>query len=99
MPGGGWNKGIKNSTGSGFKGRKHTTETIEILKNRSKDIYQKPKAQKVQTNDLCDYNCEQIAKYQFANGKNVALKVLIPALQKENSSVKEKIIMNEQQKV
>jgi hypothetical protein len=45
MGAGGWNKGIKNSTGTAFKNKKHKPESIEKLKNRSKDVYKKPKAE------------------------------------------------------
>lgn len=66
---GGWNKGIKNSTGTAFKNKKHKPESIEKLKNRSKDVYKKPKAEPIDTTDLCEYGCEQAAKYKFANNK------------------------------
>jgi hypothetical protein len=66
---GGWNKGIKNSTGSAFKGKKHSEEAISKLKNRPKDIYKKPNAEFVESTELCNYGCGQIAKYKFANNK------------------------------
>lgn len=69
MPAGGWNKGIKNSTGSAFKGKKHSAETIEKLKNRPKESYKKPKAQEIKTREKCEYGCEQNANFKFANGK------------------------------
>lgn len=69
MGAGGWNKGIKNSTGGGFKGKKHNQDSITKLKNRPKEIYQKPKAIEVNTSELCNYGCGQVAKYKFANGK------------------------------
>lgn len=69
MGAGGWNKGIKNSTGTAFKGKKHSTEAIDKLKNRPRDIYKKPKAESIVTTDLCEYGCGQIAKYKFAKGK------------------------------
>ena len=69
MGAGGWNKGIKNSTGTAFKNKKHKPESIEKLKNRAKDVYKKPKAEPIDTTDLCEYGCEQIAKYKFANNK------------------------------
>jgi hypothetical protein len=66
---GGWNKGIKNSTGSAFNGKKHTEESVNKLKNRPKDIYKKPKAEEISTTDICNYGCGQVAKYKFSNGK------------------------------
>lgn len=69
MSAGGWNKGIKNSTGSAFKGKKHSDETIKKLKNRAKECYKKPKAENVNTHEKCQYGCEQLAQYKFANGK------------------------------
>ena len=69
MPAGGWNKGIKNSTGSAFKGKKHSKETIEKLKNRPRESYKKPKAEKVDTQEKCHYGCNQTANFKFANGK------------------------------
>lgn len=66
---GGWNKGIKNSTGLAFKGKKHSVESVEKLKNRPKDIYKKPKAEEIITSELCGYGCNQTAKYKFSNGK------------------------------
>lgn len=66
---GGWNKGIKNSTGSAFKGKKHTEESVIKLKNRPKDIYKKPKAEEISTTDICNYGCGQTAKYKFSNSK------------------------------
>lgn len=44
---GGWNKGIKGSTGSAFKGRHHSNESKEKLKNRSKDIYKNRRQQNI----------------------------------------------------
>jgi hypothetical protein len=69
MAAGGWNKGIKNSTGSAFKGKKHSAETIEKLKNRPKESYKKPKAEKVNTQEMCHYGCGQTAQFRFANKK------------------------------
>lgn len=69
MPAGGWNKGIKNSTGSAFKGKKHSVETIEKLKNRPRESYKKPKAVEIKTQVKCDYGCNQNANFKFANGK------------------------------
>ena len=69
MPAGGWNKGIKNSTGSGFKGKKHSEESINKLKNRPKELYKRPKAEKIDTNENCQYGCNSRAYYKFANGK------------------------------
>jgi len=66
---GGWNKGIKNSTGTAFKGKKHKQESIEKLKNRPKDCYKKPQAEPITTTSKCDYGCSQIAKYKFSNDK------------------------------
>lgn len=66
---GGWNKGIKNSTGTAFKGKKHSAEAVDKLKNRPKDIYKKPKAEEILTSELCLYGCNQVARYKFANGK------------------------------
>jgi hypothetical protein len=66
---GGWNKGIKNSTGTAFKGKHHTPEAVYKLKNRPKEIYKKPKAEEIQTTAICNYGCGGIAKYKFANGK------------------------------
>ena len=36
---GGWNKGIKNSTGTAFKGKKHSADTVDKLKSRPKEVY------------------------------------------------------------
>lgn len=69
MPAGGWNKGIKNSTGTAFKGKKHSIETIEKLKNRPNESYKKPKAEKINTEEKCQYGCGQTAKFKFANKK------------------------------
>lgn len=66
---GGWNKGIKNSTGTAFKGKKHKQESIEKLKNRPKECYKKPQAESIDTIDKCDYGCNEVAKYKFSNGK------------------------------
>lgn len=66
---GGWNKGIKNSTGAAFKGKKHSAEAVEKLKNRPKDIYKKPQATEYVGQGLCDYGCGQKANYQFKAGK------------------------------
>mgnify|MGYP001281155190 CR=1 FL=1 len=66
---GGWNKGIKNSTGSAFKDKKHTEETKEKLKNRPKECYKKPQAAEYIGTELCNYGCGQPAKYQFKAGK------------------------------
>lgn len=66
---GGWNKGIKNSTGMGFKGKKHNQKSIEKLKNRPKECYKKPQAESIETTNKCAYGCGNIAKYKFSNGK------------------------------
>jgi len=68
MSAGGWNKGIKG-TGGGMKGKKHSAEAIEKLKNRSKECYKKPMASAIITTELCDYGCNTTAKYIFRNGK------------------------------
>jgi hypothetical protein len=69
MAAGGWNKGIKNSTGSAFIGKHHSEETIEKLKNRPKEIYKKPQAIEYNGDELCEYGCNQKAKYKFKAGK------------------------------
>ena len=81
MAQGGWNKGIKNSTGihkgtkhradslSTVVGRKRSVSTVEKLKNRPKECYKKPKAEHIKTDALCDYGCGLDAAYQFSNGK------------------------------
>lgn len=66
---GGWNKGIKNSTGTAFKGKKHSADTVDKLKSRPKEVYKKPKAEEIITSEICEYGCCQTAKYKFANGK------------------------------
>jgi hypothetical protein len=68
MGAGGWNKGIKG-TGGGMKGKKHSADAIEKIKNRPKETYKKPQAEPIITTDLCNYGCGQIAKYQFSKGK------------------------------
>jgi hypothetical protein len=68
MKAGGWNKGIKG-TGGGMRNKRHTATTVEKLKNRPKEIYKKPKAEEISTTDLCNYGCNQSAKYKFSNGK------------------------------
>lgn len=65
---GGWNKGIKNSTGSAFKDKKHTPESVEKLKNRPRECYKKPQASEYIGNELCKYGCGQIAKFTFKSG-------------------------------
>lgn len=65
---GGWNKGIKG-TGGGMLNKKHSLESIDKLKNRPKEIYKKPKAEFINTTEICEYGCGQIAKYKFAKGK------------------------------
>ena len=69
MPVGGWNKGVKNSTGSAFKGKTHSKETIEKLKSRPRESYKKPKAENVDTQEPCQYGCNQEAQFKFANQK------------------------------
>jgi hypothetical protein len=69
MSAGGWNKGIKNSTGVGFKGKHHSEESIEKLKSRPKEIYKKPQAFDYTGQELCNYGCGQVAKYRFKGGK------------------------------
>ena len=69
MGAGGWNKGIKNSTGIAFKNKKHSDATITKLKNRPKESYKKPKAESIETNKLCEYGCGQLARFKFAKGK------------------------------
>lgn len=69
MPAGGWNKGIKNSTGSAFKGKSHSSETKEKLKNRPKEIYKKPIPEEIITQEICEYGCGNNALYKFSNGK------------------------------
>jgi len=49
--------------------RKHTEAEKQKLRDRPKEIYKKPKATPIATTELCQYNCGQIAKYSFANGK------------------------------
>lgn len=66
---GGWNKGIKNSTGNAFKGKSHSKETKEKLKNRPKEIYKKPNAEEITTQEICEYGCGNVALYKFSNGK------------------------------
>lgn len=66
---GGWNKGVKNSTGGGFKGKKHTSESIEKLKNRPKECYHKPNATEYIGTEYCNYGCGQVAKFTFKSGK------------------------------
>jgi hypothetical protein len=68
MPAGGWNKGIKG-TGGGMRNKKHSESAVEKLKNRPKEIYQKPKPELITTTDLCNYGCGQVAIYKFSNGK------------------------------
>jgi len=68
MSAGGWNKGIKG-TGGGMKGKKHSADAIEKIKNRPKEIYKKPRAEPIVTTELCEYGCGQVAKYKFAKGK------------------------------
>ena len=65
---GGWNKGMKG-TGGGMKGKKMSPDAIAKLKNRAKEIYNKPKATQIESIDLCMYGCGNIAKYKFANNK------------------------------
>lgn len=68
MPAGGWNKGIKG-TGGGMRNKKHSDSTVEKLKNRPKEIYKKPKAEKITTQEICNYGCGNNASYKFSNGK------------------------------
>ena len=74
MSAGGWNKGLTNVTGGGFKNHKHTAESIAKLKNRPKEIYKKPKAIEIQTDAICEYGCGTTAKYEFANKKKCCSK-------------------------
>jgi hypothetical protein len=82
MGAGGWNKGIKGSPGGGmlgkkhsektlekFRNKKHTAEAIQKLKNRPPECYKKPKAIAIDSAELCQYGCNQIAKFRFANKK------------------------------
>jgi hypothetical protein len=69
MPGGGWNKGIKNSTGTAFKGKRHSTKSKNLISEKVKLGYSKPKVEKIITTKLCQYGCNNIAKYIFSNGK------------------------------
>ena len=66
---GGWNKGIKNSTGTAFSGKHHSDETKEKLKTRPKEVYKKPQATEYIGDDLCEYGCGAKAIYQFKSGK------------------------------
>lgn len=69
MGAGGWNKGLKNVNGGGFSGHHHSDESIAKLKNRPSSIYNKPKATPIESTDLCEYGCGQVAKFKFANSK------------------------------
>lgn len=66
---GGWNKGIPNSTGSTFKGKRHTPETIAKMKVSAAQAYTKPQVSDYIGTELCMYGCEQPAKFQFKNKK------------------------------
>ena len=70
MGAGGWNKGITGYSTS-LKGRKLSNDKTSVDKrsNAQKGIKRKPKAEYIETTDLCEYGCQQIAKYKFANGK------------------------------
>lgn len=68
MPAGGWNKGIKG-TGGGMRNKKHSESAVEKLKNRPKEIYKKPKAEEIKTQEICQYGCGNTALYKFSNGK------------------------------
>ena len=69
MSAGGWNRGIRNSTGNAFTGKHHTDESIEKLKNRPKEIYKKPQATEYIGTELCEYGCSNVAQYIFKAGK------------------------------
>lgn len=66
---GNWNKGISNSTSSGFENKHHSAESKEKLRNRPKEVYKKPYANEYVGNELCTYGCGQAARYQFKSGK------------------------------
>jgi hypothetical protein len=58
-----------NSKREKANNRTQSQETIQKIKNRPKEVYKKPKAESVETTELCQYGCGKIALFKFTNGK------------------------------
>ena len=74
MGAGGWNKGIKNSTGGGMTGHTHSVKTRKQQSISAKKSHRNPEPTKIKTNDICEYGCGEKANYVFLKGKKCCSK-------------------------
>lgn len=74
MGAGGWNKGIKNSTGGGMTGHTHSVETRKQQSISAKRSHRNPEPKKIETDDICEYGCGNVANYIFLKGKRCCSK-------------------------